>query len=87
MTGEVKNSIGNGEAKELICMTHGHELRAGMLVGGGCMAEEDKGRKKWDNCDSIINKICLEEKKRKAPLSHNTFFMSGPISNSNFYSF
>ena len=25
--GEVKNSIGNGEAKELICMNHGHELR------------------------------------------------------------
>ena len=25
--GEVKNSIGNGEAKELICVTHGHELR------------------------------------------------------------
>ena len=25
--GEVKNNIGNGEAKELICMTHGHELR------------------------------------------------------------
>ena len=24
--GEVKNSIGNGEAQELICMTHGHEL-------------------------------------------------------------
>ena len=24
--GEV-NSIGNGEAKEHICMTHGHELR------------------------------------------------------------
>ena len=36
--GEVKNSNGNGEAKELICMTHGHELREGrrngMLVGG-----------------------------------------------------
>ena len=33
--GEVKNSTGNGEAKELICMTHGHELRSvGMLVGG-----------------------------------------------------
>ena len=30
--GEVKNSIGNGEAKELICTTHGHELRCrGML--------------------------------------------------------
>ena len=27
--GEVKNSIGNGEAKELICMTHGYELRWG----------------------------------------------------------
>ena len=25
--GEVKYSIGNGEAKELICRTHGHELR------------------------------------------------------------
>ena len=26
---EVKNSIGNVEAKELTCMTHGHELRRG----------------------------------------------------------
>ena len=26
---EVKNSIGNGQAKELICTTHGHELRGG----------------------------------------------------------
>ena len=25
--GKVKNSIGNGEVKELICRTHGHELR------------------------------------------------------------
>ena len=25
--GKVKNSIGNGEAKVLICMTHGHELK------------------------------------------------------------
>ena len=32
--GEVKNSIGNGEAKELICMTHGHELRWGNDGGG-----------------------------------------------------
>ena len=32
--GEVKNSMGNGEAKELICVTHGHELRGGILVGG-----------------------------------------------------
>ena len=34
--GEVKNSIGNVEAKELICTTHGHELKGGgMWVGGG----------------------------------------------------
>ena len=25
--GEVKNSMGNGEANEFICMTYGHELR------------------------------------------------------------
>ena len=25
--GELKNSIGNGEAKEFICMAHGYELR------------------------------------------------------------
>ena len=29
--GEVKDRMGNEEAKELICMTHGHELR-----GVGC---------------------------------------------------
>ena len=33
--GEGKNSIGNVEAKELICMTHGHELQGGMWEGGG----------------------------------------------------
>ena len=33
--GEVKNTIGNGEAKELICMTHGHELRGSRMLGGG----------------------------------------------------
>ena len=27
--GHIKNSIGDGEAKELICITHGHELRWG----------------------------------------------------------
>ena len=30
----VKNSIGNGEAKELICMTHEHELSVGGNAGG-----------------------------------------------------
>ena len=31
--GEVKNSIGNEEAKELICVAHGHELRGRLLDG------------------------------------------------------
>ena len=39
--GEVKNSIGKGGAKELTCMTHGHELwgrgcwRVSRVVQGG----------------------------------------------------
>ena len=33
--GEGKSSIGGGEAKELTCTTHGHELRGAMLVGRG----------------------------------------------------
>ena len=31
--------MGNGEAKELICVTYGHELR-----GGGCCGEDARGR-------------------------------------------
>ena len=27
--GDVKNIVGNGAAEELICMTYGHELKAG----------------------------------------------------------
>ena len=33
--GEVRNSIGNVEAKELIYMTHGHELSQRNVGGGG----------------------------------------------------
>ena len=43
--GEVKNGIGNRELKELICTTHGNELRwenAGGSWGAGW--REDKGR-------------------------------------------
>ena len=48
--------MGNGEAKELICMTHGHELRWGNIggrMGAGWMGI--KGRKKWDNCNNQHN--------------------------------
>ena len=47
--GEVKISIGNAEAKDIICATHGHELRC---VGEMVECEEvqgrggDKGKKK-----------------------------------------
>ena len=34
---EVKNSMGNVEAKELICMTHGHELKGGNVGGRWCV--------------------------------------------------
>ena len=37
--GEVKNSIGNVEAKELICKTHGHELKWGNVDGRGCAGQ------------------------------------------------
>ena len=39
--GEVKNSIGNVEAKELICMTHGHELKEGKVVGRECTGRRE----------------------------------------------
>ena len=48
--------MGNGEVKELICTTHGHELRGGEcwrvrgVEGGGVR----KQRKKRENCNSII---------------------------------
>ena len=44
--GEVKNSMGNGEAKELICITDGHELRWGNDGGkGGTRWKVIKGRR------------------------------------------
>ena len=45
--GEVKNSKGNGEARELIRMTHGHELRWGNAGGREDTGQRRiKGRKK-----------------------------------------
>ena len=37
--------MGNGEAEELICTTHGHELRWGNAGGRGCRAEGTRGGK------------------------------------------
>ena len=55
--GEGKNSVGNVEAKELISMTHGHELWGGGICEGG--------GGKWDNCNSIINKYILKNESKK----------------------
>ena len=60
--GEVKHSMGNGEAKELICMTHGNELRWGeCLREGGAGWRGIKGRNERDNCNSIINKYIIKK--------------------------
>ena len=59
--GEGKNSIGNGEAKELTCTTHGHELKGGMQVGESVQDWRGIKWEKWDNCNSIINKIYLKK--------------------------
>ena len=54
--------MGNGEAKELICMTHGHELRWGNAGGRGrCKTEGNKGEKKRENYNSIISKIYFKK--------------------------
>ena len=46
-TKKKKISIGNVEAKELICMTHGHELKGGDWQRGWGLpgGEGDKGEK------------------------------------------
>ena len=44
--GGVKNGLGDGEAKELISRTHGHEPSGGDAGRRrGCRAEENKGEK------------------------------------------
>ena len=65
--GEGKNSVGNVEAKEFICTTYGHELSGGNVGGKGCAGWSGVNRGKWDNCNSIINKIYLK-KERAHPM-------------------
>ena len=45
--GEVKNSVGSVEAKELICMTHEHELKVAHEGGKGCAGHRGIKGKKW----------------------------------------
>ena len=56
--GEVNNSTGNGEAKELMGITHGHELKGGRNASGnGGTGERWTKGENQDNCNSMINKI------------------------------
>ena len=57
----VKNSIGNGVAKVLLCLIHGHELRRGVAGGNGVSGGTGQRRKNWDNSNSIINKMFLKK--------------------------
>ena len=43
-------------------MIHGHELREVYWLEGWYRVEGSKGEKKWDNYDSIIDKIYFKEK-------------------------
>ena len=77
---EDKNSVGNVEAKALICMSHGHELKEGNVGGRECAGQRgikggnaggrgyagQRGIKgaKWDNYISIINKIYFIQKEK-----------------------
>ena len=62
---EVKNRIGNGGAKELMCMTHGHELK-GEIAGGNAGTGQVLGRRgqrgeKWVNYNTITNKMYFKK--------------------------
>ena len=52
--GEGKDSVGNVEAKELISMTHGHELSGGNVGGRGV------GRMEWSEAGGNGTNVTLE---------------------------
>ena len=54
--------MGNVEAKELISMTNGHELKMGDVGGRGCARWRGINGRGYDNCNSIINKVYLKTK-------------------------
>ena len=46
-------------------MTHGHELSGGERGWEGVGRVEGNKEEKWDNCNSIINKIHFLKKEKK----------------------
>ena len=55
--------MGNVEAKDLIYMTYGHELKRGNAGKMGCEGWKGIKEEKCDNCNSIINKAYLKKKR------------------------
>ena len=60
----------NVEAKELISMTHGHELQRGNVGGRGWAGQSGVKGGKWDNRNSITvdilkNKIKIRKKEKQ----------------------
>ena len=49
--------MGSEEAKDLICVTGGHELRGRITGGSGVPGGGKQRGKNWDNCHNMINKI------------------------------
>ena len=42
-------------------MTHGHELKGGNMGRRGCAGQREIKEGKWDNCNSIVNKIYFKK--------------------------
>ena len=62
--GGVKNSIGNGEAEEIICTTHGHELRVGNDGGRAVQGRgEQRGEKNGRTVTAWLIKYTYKIKK------------------------
>ena len=55
-------------------MTHGHELKGGNAGGRGCAGWRGPKGGKWDNCNSIINKIHLKNKNKNVFVTLDTYY-------------
>ena len=49
-------------------MTHGHEQKWGNAGGKGCAGWRGIKGGKWDNCNSIINKIYVLKRMQRAAI-------------------
>ena len=75
--------MGNVEAKDLIYMTYGHELKRGNAGKMGCEGWKGIKEEKCDNCNSIINKAYLKKKKEPVVfLLSGMFHFKSPLSES-----